>query len=141
MDPRHGPVCHSVRFAFSRDRAMSQATMSISRQTRWHEYGRPASPVKAGLRPPPSAAGGLDSGGQPSRRWPPSVRRLGPPGWTARVRNGTAYTRILATIHSFCHLPIAERKARHCSSFEAHDGHGPPAGRRRSRCHHSVARP
>ena len=24
------------------------------------EYGRPASPVKAGLRPPPSAANGLD---------------------------------------------------------------------------------
>jgi len=35
-------------------------SMSTSRQTRRHEYGRPASPVKAGLRPPPSAANGLD---------------------------------------------------------------------------------
>ena len=33
--------------------------MSISRQIRWPEYGRPASSVKAGLRPPPSAATAL----------------------------------------------------------------------------------
>jgi hypothetical protein len=32
----------------------------ISLQPRWPEYGRPISPVKAGLRPPPSAAYGLD---------------------------------------------------------------------------------
>jgi hypothetical protein len=29
----------------------------------------PVAAEKAGLRPPPSAAGGLDSGGQPSRRY------------------------------------------------------------------------
>ena len=38
----------------------TERTVAINRQTRWHEYGRPASPVKAGLRPPPSAANGLD---------------------------------------------------------------------------------
>jgi len=70
VDGRHGPVCHSVRSAFSGISAMTRAAQSgmkiteravaINRQTRWHEYGRPASPVKAGLRPPPSAANGLD---------------------------------------------------------------------------------
>ena len=70
MDRRHGPVCHPVRRAFSRNGAMIRAAQSgmkttepmvaLSRQTRWPEYGRPASPVKAGLRPPPSAANGLD---------------------------------------------------------------------------------
>ena len=29
---------------------MDAQSMSISRQTRWHQYGRPAIPVKAGLR-------------------------------------------------------------------------------------------
>jgi hypothetical protein len=33
----------------------THATMAINRQTWWHQYGRPASPVKAGLRPPPAA--------------------------------------------------------------------------------------
>src|SRR5215470_20214658 len=63
MDGRDGAVCHRVRRAFSRISAMTRAAhakMAINRQTRWHEYGRPASPVKAGLRPPPSAADGLD---------------------------------------------------------------------------------
>lgn len=41
----------------------------------------------------------------------------------------------------FCHVPVAEWKTRHCSSSEAHYGHGPPAGGRRSRRHRSVARP
>ena len=36
--------------------------------------------VKAGLRPPPSAADGLDSGLPPSPRWPPSVRWPGMSG-------------------------------------------------------------
>jgi hypothetical protein len=40
--------------------------------------------VKAGLRPPPSAAIGLDCGFPPSRRWPPSVRRLRAPGCSRR---------------------------------------------------------
>jgi len=40
--------------------------------------------VKAGLRPPPSAAIGLDCGSPPSRRWPPSVRRLRAPGCSRR---------------------------------------------------------
>src|ERR1700730_18496006 len=62
LDRRHEPVCHPVRFAFSRISTMSllRRALAINRQTRWHEYGRPASPVKAGLRPPPSAANGLD---------------------------------------------------------------------------------
>jgi hypothetical protein len=69
VDGRHGAVCDSVRRAFSGIGAMIRAAQSsmktteravaINRQTRWHEYGGPASPVKAGLRPP-SAASGLD---------------------------------------------------------------------------------
>jgi hypothetical protein len=39
---------------------LSSASIAISRQTRWPECGRAGSPVKAGLRPPPSAAKGLD---------------------------------------------------------------------------------
>jgi hypothetical protein len=38
----------------------------ITRQTRWYEYGRAAGPVKAGLRPPPSAADGLDRASCPA---------------------------------------------------------------------------
>lgn len=41
----------------------------------------------------------------------------------------------------FCHLPVSEWKARHCSSFEAHDDHEPAAGGRLSRRHRSMARP
>ena len=64
----HDP-CDSVRRAFSGIGAMIRAAQihakpmsreHINRQTRWPECGRPASPVKAGLRPPPSAAKGLD---------------------------------------------------------------------------------
>jgi hypothetical protein len=39
---------------------ITKRAVAINRQSRWTEYGRPASPVKAGLRPPPSAANGLD---------------------------------------------------------------------------------
>src|SRR6478752_10759992 len=70
MENRHGSVCYSVRVAFSRISTMTQLaltqanmaerSMAISHQTRWHEYGRPATPVKAGLRPSPSATNGLD---------------------------------------------------------------------------------
>jgi hypothetical protein len=42
-----------------------------SGQTRWREYGRAAASVKAGLRPPPSAADGLDRTNCPAR----SLRR------------------------------------------------------------------
>ena len=41
----------------------------------------------------------------------------------------------------FCHVPVSEWKAHHCSSSEAHDGHGSSAGRRRSRRHRPMARP
>src|SRR4051794_12730682 len=64
MESRHGPVCYSVRFAFSRISTMTQLALTqanmFSHQTRGHEYGRPATPVKAGLRPSPSATNGLD---------------------------------------------------------------------------------
>src|ERR1700750_1580350 len=59
MDGRNGPVCYPVRSTFSRISTVNPAT-TISRQTRRSEYGRPASPVKACLRPPPSAADRLD---------------------------------------------------------------------------------
>jgi hypothetical protein len=42
------------------DMKISERAAAINRQSRWTEYGRPASPVKAALRPPPSAAKGLD---------------------------------------------------------------------------------
>ena len=76
MDGRHGPVCHSVRCAFPGIGAMSSAasirlqriatSMAINRQTRWPERSRTASPVKAGLRPPPPAAKGLDRARRPA---------------------------------------------------------------------------
>ena len=44
------------------------APLATYREARWPQYGRPASPVKAGLRPPPLAAGGLDR-----TCWPPFV--------------------------------------------------------------------
>jgi hypothetical protein len=60
MDRCHGSVCYPVRRAFPGIGAMIRVAKQISRQTRWHEYGRAAGPVKAGLRPPPSAPDGLD---------------------------------------------------------------------------------
>jgi hypothetical protein len=46
MDRRHG----CVRLAFPGIGAVIRVAKQISRQTRWHEYGRAAGPVKAGLR-------------------------------------------------------------------------------------------
>src|ERR1700752_2415885 len=62
MDPRLGHVRDPVGRAFPRISMMTRAAapIGISRQIRWPESGRPAPPVKAGLRPPPSAADGLD---------------------------------------------------------------------------------
>jgi hypothetical protein len=45
---------------------MIRLAKQISRRTRWHEYGRAVGPVKAGLRPPPSAANGLDRASCPA---------------------------------------------------------------------------
>ncbi len=56
VDCRHGPVRHSVRLAFS---GISAMTKVISRLIRRPEFGRSASSVKAGLRPPPAAAAAL----------------------------------------------------------------------------------
>src|SRR5258705_150056 len=70
MDGRHEPVRHSVWRALPGVDAMNparhseakspEASMASNRQTRWLECARTASPVKAGLRPPPPAAKGLD---------------------------------------------------------------------------------
>jgi hypothetical protein len=45
---------------------VTEAAIAVSRQTLWPESGRPASPVKAGLRPPPLAAKGLDRARRPA---------------------------------------------------------------------------
>src|SRR5438876_5592000 len=76
MDRRNGPVCHPVRCALPGIGAMSPApltrpqrtaaSMALNRQTRWPERSRTASPVKAGLRPPPPAAKGLDRARRPA---------------------------------------------------------------------------
>ena len=67
--PLAGTCCWSTEACPTISAVRSPSTLDASLAGR-------AATVKAGLRPPPSAAVGLDSGSPPSRRCSPSVRRI-----------------------------------------------------------------
>src|SRR5262249_6474969 len=70
MDHCHGPVCHPVWRTLPCDKVMMRQPsirQPVDHRTCSQQCSRPASPLKAGLRPPPPAAKGLDRACCPAR--------------------------------------------------------------------------